>query len=280
MQTPGQLFIVATPIGNLDDISFRAIQTLKDVDIIAAEDTRHTAKLLTHFNVSTKTTAFHDHNEKQKVDLLINWLKAGKNVALVSDAGTPLISDPGYTVVNHCRAEQLKVVPIPGPCAAIAALSCSGLPTDQFSFLGFVPAKTKARMDFYQETCELPGTSVVYESPRRVIDSMKDLIAVSGDARNVVLAKEITKTWERFFSGTTGELLAWLQSSEDNTKGEMVLMLAPVAKNKEEISDDAQTLLARLVDELPLKKAAAIVADIHGLKKNAVYKFGLEVDNK
>ena len=273
----GQLFIVATPIGNLNDITYRAVEVLKEVDVIAAEDTRHSGKLLSHYGINTKTTAFHDHNEKDKAQLLINWLKEGKNIALISDAGTPLISDPGYAIVNLCRAEGLQVTPIPGPCAAIAAVSCSGLPTDNFTFMGFIPVKQKARQDFFSKVNDLTGTAICYESPRRVVDSVTAIGECLGLDTQVVLAKEITKTFETFKSGSVDELLEWLKADEVHQKGEMVLMIAPKVVDKSDIPAPAIELLKSLKNELPLKKAAAVVASHYDLKKNDLYKLGLEL---
>ncbi len=275
MNHPGQLFIVATPIGNLNDITYRAVEVLKAVDVIAAEDTRHSGVLLSHWGIATKTTAFHDHNEKDKAALLIGWLQQGKDIALISDAGTPLISDPGYAIVNQCREQGIRVTTIPGACAAIAAVSCSGLPTDNFTFMGFIPAKQKAKEDFLNKIKNLSGTAICYESPRRILDSVTSLIEVLGAEHQVVLAKELTKTFETFFAGSARELSEWLQADEVHQKGEMVLMVAPVAKNTSEIPPQAIELLKLLKDQLPLKKAAAVVASHYELKKNDLYKLGL-----
>ncbi len=270
----GTLYVVATPIGNLADISQRAIDTLASVDLIAAEDTRHTAKLLSHLNIQAKTFALHDHNEKQKAQQIVDWLSQGLNVALVSDAGTPLISDPGYAVVNLCRAEGATVTPIPGACAAIAALSCSGLATDRFQFLGFTPAKSKGRQDFYLAAYESGITSIVYESTHRIMASLDDLATALGEEQQVVLAKELTKSFETFFSGTVSELKAFLTEDPARQKGEIVLMLPgkPAATGEEEMPAEAKRLLALLEAEMPLKKACGVVADYFGLKKNALYK--------
>lgn len=277
MDNIGQLFVVATPIGNLNDITYRAVEVLKSVDVIAAEDTRHSSVLLSHWGISTKMTAFHDHNEKDKAALLIGWLKDGKSIALISDAGTPLISDPGYTIVNQCRDAGIRVTTIPGACAAIAAVSCSGLPTDNFTFMGFIPVKQKAKEDFLLKTNSLDGTAICYESPRRVVDSVEAIIAVLGEDRPVVLAKELTKTFETFFSGTATELLNWLQEDEVHQKGEMVIMISAKVKNDTDVPESAINLLKVLKNELPLKKAAAVVASHYGLKKNDLYKLGLDL---
>lgn len=268
----GTLYVVATPIGNLDDISQRAIATLSSVDLIAAEDTRHTGKLLSHLAIKAKTFALHDHNEKQKAQQIVDWLNEGLNVALVSDAGTPLISDPGYSVVSLCREQGAKVTPVPGACAAIAAVSCSGLPTDRFQFLGFSPAKSKARQDFFLSAFESGMTSIIYESTHRIMASLDDIEAVLGADQTVVLAKELTKTFETFFSGTVVELRTFLTDDPARQRGEIVLMLPGKAKQQDEIPADARRMLGLLEEAMPMKKACGIVADYFGIKKNALYK--------
>lgn len=272
----GQLFVVATPIGNLEDITQRALNVLQSVDIIAAEDTRHTNKLLNHFSIKAKVIAVHDHNEKQKASELLGWLEQGLNVALVSDAGTPLISDPGYAVVNLCREQGASVSPIPGACAAIAAVSCSGLPTDRFQFIGFTPAKSKARQEFFIDAHNSGMTSIMYESTHRIMASLEDLKAALGDDQKVVLAKELTKSFETFFSGTVLELIAFLTEDPARQKGEIVLMLPGKQVSKSEVSPEAIKLIELLQSEMPLKKACGIAADYFNLKKNALYKAMLE----
>ena len=272
----GQLFVVATPIGNLEDITQRALNVLQSVDIIAAEDTRHTNKLLNHFSIKAKVIAVHDHNEKQKASELLGWLEQGLNVALVSDAGTPLISDPGYAVVNLCREQGASVSPIPGACAAIAAVSCSGLPTDRFQFIGFTPAKSKARQEFFFDAHNSGMTSIMYESTHRIMASLEDLKAALGDDQKVVLAKELTKSFETFFSGTVLELIAFLTEDPARQKGEIVLMLPGKQVSKSEVSPEAIKLIELLQGEMPLKKACGIAADYFNLKKNALYKAMLE----
>ncbi|MFT5161492.1 MAG: 16S rRNA (cytidine1402-2'-O)-methyltransferase [Alteromonadaceae bacterium] len=280
MSETGQLFIVATPIGNLNDITYRAIETLKSVAMIAAEDTRHTGILLSHYGITTKMTAFHDHNEKDKAGLLLSWLEKGDDVALVSDAGTPLISDPGYAIVNLCREKGVRVTPIPGACAAIAAVSCSGLATDNFTFLGFIPVKQKAKQDFLHYASELKGTVICYESPRRIADSVTVICEQLGEETPVVLAKEITKTFETYFKGTAKELLDWLYAEDVHRKGEMVLMFSTKQPDTGDISTEAVALLKSLMQELPLKKAAAVVAGHYELKKNDLYKLGLTIQKE
>ena len=269
------LYIVPTPIGNLADITQRALDTLRRVDLIAAEDTRHTGILLAHYQISVPTFALHDHNEQQKAEVLIGRIREGKNIALVSDAGTPLISDPGYHLVTRCREAGVKVVPLPGPCAAITALSAAGLPTDRFAFEGFLPAKVKGRDDKLQALVDEPRTLVFYESPRRVTDTIEAIARILGE-RQVVLARELTKTFESIHGLPASELLAWLAEDDNRIKGEMVLVVAGARKESDELPAEAIRTLGLLVAELPLKKAAALCAEIHDVKKNALYKYGLE----
>ena len=270
------LYIVATPIGHLDDISQRAVSVLREVAWVAAEDTRHSGKLLSHLGISARFLSLHDHNEKQRAASLVEKIKAGENVALISDAGTPLISDPGYSLVRLCREAGVRVVPIPGPCALIAALCCAGLPTDKFHFIGFLPAKSGQRQQVLQNIPQGVGTVICYEAARRVVDTLHDVIAVYGAERELVLAKELTKTFEHFEHGTAAQIIAWLQQDPQRCQGEMVLMIAPPAeKAADDIAPAAQQTLRLLMAELPLKKAAALTAEIHGEKKNALYKLGL-----
>ena len=269
------LYIVPTPIGNLADITQRALDVLRSVDLVAAEDTRHTGILLGHYQISVPTFALHDHNEQQKADVLIARIKEGKSVALVSDAGTPLISDPGYHLVTRCREAGVKVVPLPGPCAAITALSAAGLPTDRFAFEGFLPAKAKGRDDRLQAVIEDTRSLVFYESPRRVQDTVEAIARILGE-RQVVVCRELTKTFESIYGLPASEMLAWLGEDDNRCRGEIVLVVAGASKEEEELPAEAIRTLGLLVAELPLKKAAALTAEIHGVKKNALYKYGLE----
>ncbi|WP_233965748.1 16S rRNA (cytidine(1402)-2'-O)-methyltransferase [Pectobacterium polaris] len=270
------LYIVPTPIGNLGDITQRALAVLASVDLIAAEDTRHTGLLLQHFAINARLFALHDHNEQQKADVLLAKLQAGQSIALVSDAGTPLINDPGYHLVRRCREAGVRVVPLPGACAAIAALSASGLPSDRFCYEGFLPAKTKGRKDKLRELGEETRTLIFYESTHRLLDSLQDISEVLGAERYVVLAREITKTWESIHGAPVGELLAWVKEDENRRKGEMVLIVEGHQVDESALSAEALRTLALLRAELPLKKAAALAAEIHGVKKNALYRYGLE----
>lgn len=274
--SPSTLYIVPTPIGNLGDITQRALSVLQSVDLIAAEDTRHTGILLQHFAISARLFALHDHNEQQKAQTLLAKLREGQSIALVSDAGTPLINDPGYHLVRTCRDAGINVVPLPGACAAITALSAAGLPSDRFCYEGFLPAKSKSRCDTLKSLEQEPRTLIFYESTHRLLDSLADIEAVLGGERYVVLARELTKTWESIYGAPVAELLAWVKEDENRRKGEMVLIVEGFKAQEETLPADALRTLALLQAELPLKKAAALAAEIHGVKKNALYKYALE----
>lgn len=272
----GFLYVVATPIGNLDDISQRAVTTLSQASWIAAEDTRHTGRLLQHLGIQARTFSLHDHNEKQRAAGIIQKCLAGENVALVSDAGTPLISDPGYSLVRQCREAGIRVIPVPGPCALITALCAAGLPTDKFHFIGFLPPKSSQRQSLLAELPSGVGTVICYETARRILDTLEDVSVVLGEERELVLAKELTKTFEHLEYGTAAQIRDWLEADPQRCQGEMVLMIAPAAKVADDISDAAQKTLKLLLQELPVKKAAALTAEIHDEKKNALYKLALE----
>lgn len=276
MTLPVALYIVPTPIGNLGDISSRALEILENVAFIACEDTRHSGKLLSHFGINTRTTAIHDHNERDRAQWVVEQLTNGNAVALISDAGTPLISDPGYHLVSHVRNQGYDVIPLPGACAAITALSGSGLPSDRFSFEGFLPAKEKARLDKLNSLKEDPRTLIFYESPHRIMFSLHAIIESFGSDRQIVMAREVTKTFETFLTGTAEQVLEKVISDDNQQKGEIVLMCHGYRADDENIIPlkviDTLTLLCQ---ELPLKKAAAVAAQIYGLKKNTLYKHGL-----
>lgn len=271
----GTLYIVATPIGNLGDISTRALDVLTQVDIIACEDTRHTQKLLSVFAIKNKTLSMHDHNERQRQDYIASLLQEGKSIALVSDAGTPLISDPGFHLVRHCRSLGLTVSPVPGACAAIAALSVAGLPTDRFSFEGFLPSKSGARQSTLLALANEARTMVFYDAPRRAIDTIKDIVTTLGGERYVVIARELTKTFETIHSDSAENLQAWLEQDANQLKGEMVLIIEGYKADPDEISAEAINTLKLLLGEMKPKKACAITAEIHGVKKNALYDIAL-----
>ncbi|EIJ74359.1 16S rRNA (cytidine(1402)-2'-O)-methyltransferase [Haemophilus haemolyticus] len=273
----GILYIVATPIGNLQDITQRALDTFTQVDLIAAEDTRHSGLLLSHYGIKKPFFALHDHNEQEKAHILVGKLKQGSNIALISDAGTPLISDPGFHLVRQCREAGIRVVPLPGACAAITALCASGIASDRFCFEGFLPAKSKARKDKLENIAEEDRTLIFYESTHRILDTLEDMQSVLGEERYIVLAREITKTWETITGNTIKNLREWLLEDPNRTKGEMVLIVEgkPKSDNNDEISPQAVKALELIAEELPLKKSAAIVAELYGYKKNALYQFGL-----
>ncbi|PJG84016.1 16S rRNA (cytidine(1402)-2'-O)-methyltransferase [Caviibacterium pharyngocola] len=273
----GTLYIVATPIGNLQDITQRALETFAQVDLIAAEDTRHSGLLLSHYGIKKPFFALHDHNEQQKAGLLVEKLRQGTNIALISDAGTPLISDPGFHLVRQCRQAGIKIVPLPGACAAITALCASGIASDRFCFEGFLPAKSKARRDKLENLAQEDRTLIFYESTHRILDCLADIEAVFSADRYVVLAREITKTWETIHGDLVGLLRQWVAEDPNRTKGEMVLIIEGLPQKQEtEFSAQAVKALTLIAQELPLKKAAAIVAELYGYKKNALYQFALE----
>lgn len=271
----GCLYVVATPIGNLADISQRALTILADVDLIACEDTRHSQRLLSHFQISNKTISLHDHNEKQRQDYICELLAQGKTVALVSDAGTPLISDPGFNLVRHCRQQGQTVVPVPGACAAIAALCVAGVPTDRFTFEGFLPSKQTARLATLTALENETRTMVFYDAPRRAIDTVDDIISALGEDRYIVLAREITKAFETIYGDTAANIKTWLESDANQQKGELVLIIEGKKAVDNDISVEAKHTLKLLLAELPPKKACAITAEIYGLKKKALYDYAL-----
>jgi 16S rRNA (cytidine1402-2'-O)-methyltransferase len=277
LKNPGKLYVVATPIGNLQDMSPRAIEVLSSVSLIAAEDTRHSKKLLAHFGVGTHMSALHDHNEKSMAAPLVRRLEQGEDVALISDAGTPLISDPGYVVVRMARAAGIEVLSVPGPSALTAALSVAGLPTDRFRFEGFLPAKQAARRQRLASLAPETVTLVFYESSHRIVDTLDDMAECLGPGREVVVARELTKVFETVRTGTAGMLSQQLAEDLDQQKGEFVVMVA--GDTPEDTALDAQTrqTLAVLVEELPLKQAAVLAARITGVAKNRLYDYGLEI---
>lgn len=273
---PGVLYVVATPIGNLDDLSPRALLTLNEVSLIAAEDTRHSSKLLRHFGILTPVTAFHEHNEREKAAELVAFLNSGKSIALISDAGTPLVSDPGYRLVRATHAAGIRVVPLPGACAAIVALSASGLPSDRFAFEGFPPVKSAARRAWYEALVSEPRTLIVYESPHRIVESLQDMIAMFGGAREAVYARELTKQFETVRHATLEELSRWVAEDANQQRGEIVVLIHGAASAEAETSEDAARILRILVRELPVRQAAALAAEITGQKKNQLYELALQ----
>jgi 16S rRNA (cytidine1402-2'-O)-methyltransferase len=272
----GLLYVVATPIGNLADITLRALETLKNVDAIAAEDTRHTSGLLSHFGISKKLIAVHEHNEHQSAEKLLVQLKAGENIALVTDAGTPGISDPGAVVVDLVRKAGIKVVPIPGVSAVIAALSASGISQNGFLFHGFLPASGAARRKALEGLKAQTVTLVFYEAPHRIVESIHDMANVLGAERRVTFARELTKTFETIFTCNLSEAVAWLEADTNQQRGEFVLLIEAAAiKVAEEVSEDSQRVLKLLLSELPLKQAVKLAAEITNEKKNDLYELAL-----
>lgn len=274
----GILFIVATPIGNLDDITFRAVQVLKSVDIVLAENTRHSKKLLLHLDISKTIRAFHEHNEREKTKAIISEIRSGKSIALISDAGTPLISDPGYFLVAQAKKEGLKVVPIPGPTALITALSASGLASDSFTFLGFLPSKQTARVKLLKSLVGRTETSIFYESPKRILATLTDMHSIYGDSREVCLAKELTKVFETIQTGSIPNLIDYLTIDQNHQKGEFVILISATDKiDIAEAETQLNSLLPILCAELGASKAAKLAAKITGIDKKQCYKRALDL---
>ncbi len=275
---PGSLYVVATPIGNLDDISARALRILREVALIAAEDTRHSARLLQHFGIATPLAACHEHNERDQGGRFLARLQAGEDVALISDAGTPLISDPGYHLVRQARAAGFAVVPVPGACALIAALSAAGLPSDRFIFEGFLPAKAAGRRARLEQVREEPRTLIFYEAPHRILECLQDMRDVFGAERLALLARELTKTFETLQGLPLAELCEWVGADSNQQRGECVVLVAgwQAPEGEEAVSAEALRVLDLLMAEMPLKRAAALAAQITGVRKNLLYQVALE----
>jgi len=274
--TPGTLYVVATPIGNLDDISARALKVLREVALIAAEDTRHSARLMQHFGIGTPLAACHEHNERDQGSRFITRLQAGEDVALISDAGTPLISDPGYHLVRQARAAGIAVVPVPGACALIAALSAAGMPSDRFIFEGFLPAKAVGRRARLEQVKAEPRTLIFYEAPHRILECLEDMRTVFGEERPALLARELTKTFETFKGLPLADLCAWVAADANQQRGECVVLVAGWQPEDEAaISAEAMRVLELLLAEMPLKRAAALAAEITGVRKNLLYQAAL-----
>lgn len=278
MKKIGTLYVVATPIGNLGDITLRALETLKMVDAIAAEDTRHTAGLLSHFGIVNKLISVHEHNERQSAEKLLTNLQIGESIALVTDAGTPGISDPGAIVVKIVREAGIKVVPIPGVSAVVAALSASGITQNGFYFHGFLPASGAARRKVLQSLKSQTVTLVLYEAPHRIMECVEDLAKVLGGERQLTFARELTKTFETIYTCPASLASAWLQADVNQQRGEFVLLIeaAPIVE-AQEISEEAQRVLKCLLAELPLKQAVALATEITNLKKNDLYELALSL---
>ena len=268
---PGCLWVVATPIGHRDDLSARAIETLRAVALIAAEDTRHSRPLLLHHGIATPLVALHDHNEREVVDALVARLQGGESVALISDAGTPLISDPGFRLVRAARAAGIRCAPVPGACAAIAALSVAGLPSDRFVFEGFLPAKAAARRSRLQELAGESRTIIFYESSHRVAESLADMRDVFGAEREAVLARELTKMFETVLGEPLAELAARVAADPDQQRGEHVILVAGRGEEADAKLAEGRRVFAILREELPPAKAAKLAAAISGAPRKLLY---------
>lgn len=274
----GTLYVVATPIGNLDDISTRALRVLTEVAVIAAEDTRHSARLMQHFGIATPLAACHEHNERDEGGRFIKRLLAGDDVALISDAGTPLISDPGYHLVKQARAAGIRVIPLPGACALVAALCAAGLPSDRFVFEGFLPAKQVARRARLEHLQEEPRTLIFYEAPHRILDCLADMEAVFGAERPALLARELTKAFETLKGLPLGQLRCWVEADSNQQRGECVVVVGgwQAPQGDDAIDANARRVLKLLLAELPVKRAAAVAAEITGVRKNLLYQLALQ----
>jgi len=268
---------VATPIGHRDDVSTRAVQILSGVDRILAEDTRHSGSLLRHHGIQTSLVSLHEHNEAERVHSIIDWLEAGESLALISDAGTPLISDPGYRLVRACLQAGIHVSPIPGPSALLAALSVSGLPTDAFRFVGFAPSKESARQRWFTELKSDPNTLVLYESPHRILACLESLLAVFGPSREMTLARELTKQFETVLHGTTASVLERVKADSNQTRGEFVLVIAGAPSDASGGTIELDALITSLVDHLPPKTVAKCAADLLEVSKQDAYRRVLEL---
>jgi len=272
---PGQLWVVATPIGHLDDLTLRAAEVLRRVAVIAAEDTRHSAPLLARIGSSAATVALHEHNEREQCERLVERMQAGADVALISDAGTPLISDPGFRLVRAARAAGLVVSPVPGACAAIAALSVAGLPSDRFVFEGFLPPKSSARRERLQALAAEPRTLIFYESSHRIEESIADLAAVFGPAREGVIARELTKRFETILAAPLGELAERVATDADQRRGEFVVLVAGAQDEQADaVLAEGRRVFALLSAELPPARAAKLAAAITGAPRKALYAPG------
>jgi 16S rRNA (cytidine1402-2'-O)-methyltransferase len=277
----GTLFVVATPIGNLQDLSPRAAACLRDADLLLAEDTRHTRRLLEGCGISRSGAleSLHEHNERQRVPALVARLQHGESIALVTDAGTPLMSDPGATLVSAAADAGLAVVAVPGACAAIAALSIAGLPTDRFAFEGFLPAKTGARREVLQRLAAEPRTLVFYEAPHRLIDTLRDLADLFGGERKAVVARELTKRFESAYRGTLADLALRSSADADMTRGELGILVAgaPPASDDAAASHEAERVLCVLLAELPVSQAARLAAELTGRSRSELYERALGI---
>lgn len=274
------IYVVATPIGNLSDITHRAIEVLSGVDLIAAEDTRHSKKLLDHYGVSKSIVSLHEHNEAQKSQMLIDKVLSGQSIALISDAGTPLISDPGHILIKLARDHAVRLIPIPGPSALTAAISVAGIASSSFIFEGFLPAKRNAKRDILESVSDERRTVVFYESPHRIVSTIEVMDELYPD-RDLVVARELTKRFETIKRASVAEILVWMKGDDNQQKGEFVLLLAGVQEADEGVDLGAQKVaLSRALIDLPPKKAVALVVDIFGGSKKELYDLAIKIKNK
>lgn len=273
--TQATLYVVATPIGNLADMVPRAIEVLQSVAVIAAEDTRHSARLLSHFGIKTPAVAYHEHSDQKQTEAFLLRLQRGESIALISDAGTPLISDPGYRLVRLVRQHGINVVPVPGACALIAALSVSGLPSDRFTFEGFLPAKSGQRKNRLEGLGQEDRTMIFYEAPHRILECLNDVAEIFGSGREVVMAREITKTFETIRSGTAQEVRDFVEQDSNQRRGEIVLMVAGTVKVTQELDPEALRVMQILLQDLSVKQASQLAAEITGVKKKLLYQWAI-----
>ncbi|MHB8414539.1 MAG: 16S rRNA (cytidine(1402)-2'-O)-methyltransferase [Acidiferrobacteraceae bacterium] len=276
--TPGTLYVVATPIGNLEDLSPRAARIFAEVALIACEDTRHTAQLMTHFGIHTPLFALHDFNEQEAVTALLSQLSSGRSIALASDAGTPLVSDPGFRLVRAAHERSLPVRSVPGPSAAIAALSVAGIPTDRFSFEGFPPSKRGARRARLESLATEPRTMIFFEAPHRIEACIADMVAVFGSERAAAIARELTKRFETVYNAPLGEIAQWLHDHPQQRQGEFVVLLkgADEEATAADREREARRILKLLLQDLPVARAVALACDITGQSRNFLYRCALE----
>ena len=274
------LYIVATPIGNLSDMSQRAIEILQSVDLIAAEDTRHSGILLQYFSIKRPIISLHDHNEEQRSEVLLAKLQQGESIALISDAGTPLISDPGYKLVSLVRDHNIKVVPIPGSCSAIAALSASGLATDRFTFEGFLPSKQGARRQILEDLVDENRTLIFYENPRRLQDCLTDMVAIFGNHRRACIARELTKLHETIMTQPLEQLLEWVSANKNQQKGEAVLLVEGLKQKKNSSEAEINRVLTLLLKDLSVKQAVVLASSLLEVSKNTTYEMALKLQQK
>ena len=276
----GVLYVVATPIGNLEDISARALRVLREANCIAAEDTRHTGQLLAHFGIQTPLLSLHEHNERDRLESIVARLREGQSLALVSDAGTPLISDPGFPLVRELRRQGLKVIPVPGPSSLLAALSVAGLPTDRFVFEGFLPAKAAARRERLRALAGEERTLVFLEASHRIAETLVDLAATFGGERPAVIARELTKRFEEVHGAPLEELAAWLDADPNRQRGEFVLVAQGAPAASEVDTPETRRILAALLGELPASRAVAVAARLTGLRKKPLYELALTLGGR